>query len=1445
MKKNGISKIFFAILLVLSTILPYAAVAKAEEFLSVAEAIANNSGKGKTVKGYIVGTASSGTSYVQKAPFTVNTNIGIADSPDETDSKKIMPIQLPSGNIRTALNLVDHPELLKKQVTITGSLEAYFSVPGLKSPTAYTIISDGDTPPEQPDVKVLGSLAEARTNTEDVVQIEGIVTTGIGYWGGKGFYIQDQTAGLYVYGTSWTTDVKQGDKVRLIGKVSAYSNELQIQPTTLEVVSSGNALPETQRIDAAGVNEATQGELVTIEKATITELAASGTYGTFEFKAKDEKGHSVLVRHDNRNGSSYEDFLKSFKEGDLISVTGIASQFNDAYQLKPRGLEDYELVNKPAVYTDVYPGTVSENTKISLESGWEGAKIYYTLDGSTPTSLSTLYTAPITLTKDTDIKAIAVNDKTSEVFTFSYIVTKTNDLKIRDIQGMNHFSPYENQLVSNVEGVVTYVKDANNFYMQDPNPDDDLTTSEGILVYNKAHGLKAGDSVSVDGKVVEWYVEGYAEMKTTDLPTTELTNTTIKKTGTLAIPKPIVIGKDVIPPSENIDDDQLTDFEPIEDGIDFYESLEGMLVEVYQPKVVAPQDYGELVVIPGDMKTSTAVGGLKVTEEDYNPERITLDMDDEKFVAKTGDFFTSNVTGVISYGYSNYRVLTDKNKLPTLQDGGTAREVTSLSAESDKLSIASYNIENFSTQTADLKVTTIANSIITNLKAPDIIGVTEMQDNDGATDSGTTDASQSAQKVIDKIKASGGPTYQYIDIAPEDKADGGAPGGNIRVGFLYNTDRVKLVEGTKGKPTESVAYKGDKLTLNPGRIDPTNSAFASSRKPLAAQFEFKGESVVVVANHFNSKGGDQPLFGKNQPPVLSSEVQRLKIASIVNQFVKGITEENPDEHIVLLGDFNDFEFSAPLKELKGKELKNMIEEVPFKQRYSYTYQGNSQVLDHILVSNNMADSTKVDIVHINSSFMETHGRASDHDPVLIQTDLTASGAVEPIVPEKTYHLSKFKTKKLTIASPSVLINLDGDSTIEEGIFIKSDYAKLQGSGLKNTKVILEPTKAGAIIDFSGAEVKEVIIDNDYIKEIRGAENVQKWTTKKGVNTSGIKFLNAKGEAIASPFASKENKAPVVKKKIENVDVKVGSTVTLNLREYFEDPDNDSLTFSSTFGSIVGSTLTLPTDKVGNYIVAVTAKDKSSEVIASFSLKVSEDKPLEAYYQKASGKTGNELKTTLHTIIKSQKKLTYAQVWDGIKDADEDPNNPKNVILLYSGKSISKGSNGGNSGQWNREHVWAKSHGNFGTSVGPGTDLHHLRPEDVSVNSKRGHLDFDNGGQGYSGCDCKVDSDSWEPPDNVKGDVARMLFYMAVRYEGNGELDLELSDTVNTYPKPLHGKLSTLLEWNELDPVDEFESNRNEVIYEKWQHNRNPFIDHPEWANEIWGSAQTKDFKKAS
>lgn len=226
---------------------------------------------------------------------------------------------------------------------------------------------------------------------------------------------------------------------------------------------------------------------------------------------------------------------------------------------------------------------------------------------------------------------------------------------------------------------------------------------------------------------------------------------------------------------------------------------------------------------------------------------------------------------------------------------------------------------------------------------------------------------------------------------------------------------------------------------------------------------------------------------------------------------------------------------------------------------------------------------------------------------------------------------------------------------------------------------------------------------------------------------------------------------------------------------------------------------------------------------------------DTYYANALGKSGAALRSSLHSIIKAQTVLTYDQVWTALKDTDQDPDNSSNVIELYSGRSIAKSNNGGGVDQWNREHVWAKSHGDFGTASGPGTDVHHLRPEDVTVNSDRGNLDFDNGGSAVNQCsDCWRDGDSFEPRDAVKGDVARMVLYMAIRYEGDdGWPNLEPNNSVGNGSAPYIGKLSVLRAWSAGDPPDAFEKRRNERIYAQWQHNRNPFIDHPEWVASIW------------
>jgi len=234
-----------------------------------------------------------------------------------------------------------------------------------------------------------------------------------------------------------------------------------------------------------------------------------------------------------------------------------------------------------------------------------------------------------------------------------------------------------------------------------------------------------------------------------------------------------------------------------------------------------------------------------------------------------------------------------------------------------------------------------------------------------------------------------------------------------------------------------------------------------------------------------------------------------------------------------------------------------------------------------------------------------------------------------------------------------------------------------------------------------------------------------------------------------------------------------------------------------------------------------------------------------YYANALVAQDDNLRSAINLdISKDHKKLSYSEVWTVLTHSDEDPADSGKVIEIYTGRSIGKGLNAGkigNSGNaWNREHVWAKSHGFPNTSQFGYTDAHHLRPADASVNSERSNLDFDLGGTPITEApENAKDSDSFEPRDQMKGDVARMLFYMDVRYAGaaiDNTPDLVLVDVVGTENgSPELGKLCTLYSWHQADPVSDWEVNRNNVVFE-FQGNRNPFIDRPEWVQQIFGSA---------
>ncbi|HNS16556.1 MAG TPA: endonuclease [Bacteroidales bacterium] len=232
-----------------------------------------------------------------------------------------------------------------------------------------------------------------------------------------------------------------------------------------------------------------------------------------------------------------------------------------------------------------------------------------------------------------------------------------------------------------------------------------------------------------------------------------------------------------------------------------------------------------------------------------------------------------------------------------------------------------------------------------------------------------------------------------------------------------------------------------------------------------------------------------------------------------------------------------------------------------------------------------------------------------------------------------------------------------------------------------------------------------------------------------------------------------------------------------------------------------------------------------------------------FYNGSEGKHGDELKTFLHNVMDDHQPYSYFSSKEMMKYSDQDPLDPQHVLLVYTGTSHPGDDYGTGNNQLNREHVWAKSHGSFTDILPMYSDVHNLKPCDASVNNDKGNKDFDEGGIAHlEAIGCYYTNNTWEPRDSEKGDIARIILYMDVRYEGDdGEIDLEAVDAVNTYPAPEHGRLSALLEWNLQDPPDEFEMNRNNVIY-AWQKNRNPFIDHPGFAQLIWGGENASPLK---
>lgn len=581
-------------------------------------------------------------------------------------------------------------------------------------------------------------------------------------------------------------------------------------------------------------------------------------------------------------------------------------------------------------------------------------------------------------------------------------VTAPKEVKnIGEVQGESHESPLAGKEVI-INNVVVTKTDKTGFYVQDKVSDNNPRTSDAVYVASKDK-VASGDLLKVQGTVKEGYMEEYSvkpgqtfKKPAGSLTVTQIINATITKLGKAELPKALNISEKM---PKDIVDQTPTKYNPETEALDYWESLEGMRVEVTKPKVTGPQYKGDIYVLPGDYKGQKLnnIGGVNLRPGVQNTEVLPVTVGN-KFVAKAKDYFNENISGVVTYRNKTYKI--DPSTVPTLQDGGLKREVSKIYPAEDKLTIASYNIENFSAnnnghdETPEEKVDKIANSFIKEVHSPDIITLIEVQDNNGGVNDGTVDGVKSGEKLAQRIKSLGGPDYKYTEIAPVDGKDGGKPGANIRVAYLYNPKRVTLIGKEKGGSEEAARFVNGHLEKNPARIDPTSVHFEKVRKSLAAEFEFKGERIVVIANHLKSKLGDDAIYGSNQPSVENTKAKRIEEAKILNAFIKEGLRQNPNLKFVLTGDFNDFEFSDSVKTIVGNELVNLMAEHEQGDRYSYFYRGSNQSLDNVLISKNIKDKVVFSPVHINASFMEEHGRASDHDPVVVQIDFSKPAAPE-------------------------------------------------------------------------------------------------------------------------------------------------------------------------------------------------------------------------------------------------------------------------------------------------------------------------------------------------------------------------------------------------------------------------------------------------------------------
>lgn len=476
----------------------------------------------------------------------------------------------------------------------------------------------------------------------------------------------------------------------------------------------------------------------------------------------------------------------------------------------------------------------------------------------------------------------------------------TTALTIAEINGNKFLSPYSGQNVTNVTGVVT-AKSGTGFFIRSDAPDSDPATSESIFVFSSTVGntLSVGDKIQLDAKVTE-YRSNTAYLYLTELSTPK--NVQVLSSGNTVTP--LVIGEDTTnPPTEQYSSLDGGDVYavpnavatvsaqnpvllPEQYGLDFWESLVGELVTIKNVTIVSrPNSFDETWVTGGWPVTGrSSRGSVTVSEVDSNPETIIvgdpLDGSTNPTTVRIGDK-AADITGVIYQQFGFYYILPQTALTPTTLVEGSAPATSLESTRScESILVGDYNVENL--DPSDTTFAALADHIVNFLGAPDLLFLQEIQDNTGATNDGVVTANVTLSTLVGAIADLSGITYDFIDIAPVDGEDGGEPGGNIRPAYIYRPEVISLYNPAPGNSTAANEVlsgdAGPELLYNPGRIDPSNAAWAATRKPLVAAWTAVGGSkpFFTVNVHLSSKGGSSSIEGNARPPTNGAVAKRTQ-----------------------------------------------------------------------------------------------------------------------------------------------------------------------------------------------------------------------------------------------------------------------------------------------------------------------------------------------------------------------------------------------------------------------------------------------------------------------------------------------------------------------------------------------------------------------------------------